>query len=90
MPMIVVTSVPAISVVMPMPAVRIGVPIIHIGNVVDVCGDAVEIGAIGVACDVAQTAMETTAVTAIAIGNGFMLSSLDKYLLPNRIVLLRR
>jgi hypothetical protein len=51
---------------------------------------AVEIGAIGVACDVAQTAMETTAVTAIAIGNGLMLSSLDKYLLPNRIVLLRR
>jgi hypothetical protein len=51
---------------------------------------AVEIGAIGVACDVAQTAMETAAVTTIAIGNGFMLSSLDKYLLPNRIVLLRR
>jgi hypothetical protein len=50
---------------------------------------AVEIGAIGVACDVAQTAMETTAVTAIAIGNGFMLSSLNNYLLPNRIVLLR-
>jgi hypothetical protein len=87
MPMIVVTSVPAISVVMPMPAVRIGVPIIHIGNVVVT---AVEIGAIGAACEVAQTAMETTAVTAIAIGNGFMLSSLDKYLLPNRIVLLRR
>jgi hypothetical protein len=34
--------------------------------------------------------METAAVTTIAIGNGFMLSSLDKYLLPNRIVLLRR
>jgi len=39
---------------------------------------AVEIGAIGAACDVAQTATETTAVTAIAIGNRFMLSSLDK------------
>jgi stage V sporulation protein SpoVS len=51
---------------------------------------AVEIGAIGAACDVAQTATETTAVTAIAIGNRFMLSSLDKYLLPNFIVLLRR
>ena len=43
---------------------------------------AVEIGAIGAACDVVQTATETTAVTAIAIGNDFMLSSLDKYLLP--------
>jgi len=51
---------------------------------------AVEIGAIGAACDVAQTATETTAVTAIAIGNRIMLSSLDKYLLPNFIVLLRR
>jgi hypothetical protein len=51
--------------------------------------NAVEIGAIGAACDVAQTATETTAVTAIAIGNRFMLSSLDKYLLPNCIVLLR-
>jgi hypothetical protein len=50
---------------------------------------AVEIGAIGAACEVAQTITETTAVTAIAIGNGFMLSSLDKYLLPKRIVPLR-
>jgi len=50
---------------------------------------AVEIGAIGAACDVAQTATETTAVTALAIGNRVMLSSLDTYLLPNCIVLLR-
>ncbi len=48
---------------------------------------AVKIGAIGAACDDEQMATEATAITAIAVDTGFMLSSLDKHLLPMRTVL---
>jgi hypothetical protein len=44
---------------------------------------AVEIGAIGAACDDEQMATEATATTAIAIDADFMLSSLDEHLLLN-------
>jgi hypothetical protein len=62
--------------IMPMPAVRIGLTIVHISYKMVGAGvtDA-GTGAIGVACDVAQTATEATAATAIAIATCFMFFS---------------
>jgi hypothetical protein len=51
---------------------------------------AVDSGAIGVACDVEQTATEVTAAIAIAIDTVLMLSSLDKSSFTIATVLVRR